>query len=362
MKTAAKVSIFFVLTLLGWVSQAQDPNYSQFFNNPVYYNPAYTGLNTGISARFSYRDLWPSLPYDFKAYHFDADWGDRGFPGSGGIGMFFNTDNEGLGFIRNLNLGVSLAVRIPFTANSVGQLGIKASWVQKSINWDDLVFTDEIDARYGINNPATFIRPENNVRNVPDFGFGGIVQFGDDRGGMTATLGASVDHLFEPDQSFLQTAKAPIPRKWVGHADAIFSVGPTSGINQVETGALKINPGFIYQVQGKRNSVQVGLNIAKYGLILGIWYKGDFGSNGNSCLPILAGYGMHLMDNMNLRIAYNYDLQMSGALQGTGGAHEVSLILQFGNNGLISGGRSSGGRMRGGHYEGQTPWECAEFW
>ncbi len=362
MKTTIRIPIIIAVLIMGRMLHAQDPNYSQFLNNPVYYNPAYTGLYTGIAARFSYRDLWPALPYDFRTYHFDADWGDRGLPGSGGIGMFFNTDNEGLGFIRNLNLGLSLAVRVPFTANSVGQLGIRASWVQKRINWDELVFTDEIDERYGINNPATFNRPETNVRNVPDFGVGGIVQFGDDRGSNTTTIGVAVDHLFEPDQSFLQTVKAPIPRKWVGHADAVFSLGSTSGMNQVETGALKMNPGVIYQVQGKLNSVQAGLNMAKYGLILGLWYKGNFGSYGNSSLVVLAGYGMQLMDNMNLRIAYNYDMQMAGALQGTGGAHELTLILQTGNDGFISGGRTSGSRMRGGHFEGQTPWECSEFW
>lgn len=350
------ILVFATETLVG-----QDPNYTQFTNNPTYYNPAYTGLYTGARARFSFRDQWPSLPYDFQAYHFDAEIGDRNLPGSGGLGLFMNTDNEGIGFIKNFNLGISLAVRIPFSSLAVGQVGIKASWLQKRVNWDDFVFSDALSERYGNILQTGFIAPEENVRNMPDFGVGGIVQFGNETGSMTGTLGVAIDHLFEPDQSFLQTAKAPLPRKWVSHADVIFAVGSTSGYNMVESGALKINPGIVYQNQGGLNSLHAGVNISKYGVNLGLWYKGAFGSYNNSALAFLAGYGMYLADNLDVRFTYNYDMQMTGDLMGTGGAHEISLILDFKSGGLFGASSGASGRMRGGHFEGQTPWECAAF-
>lgn len=362
MKRNLTFAFLFSMILGSKFVQSQDPNYTQFFSNPLYYNPAYTGLYTGIRARFAFRDQWPALPYDFKAYHFDADLGDRNLPGSGGIGIFLNSDNEGIAFIKNLNLGLSLAVRIPFTALSVGQLGIKASWLQKSVNWDDFIFTDALSERYGNIYQSDFIRPEQNVINMPDFGVGGLVQFGNETGSMTSTVGFAVDHLFEPDQSFLQTAKAPLPRKWVAHLDAIFAIGPTSGLNQLVSGALKLNPGIIFQSQGGLNSIQAGLNLSKFGINLGIWYKGAFGSYSNGALAFLAGYGMHLMDDLDVKFAYSYDMQMTGALQGTGGAHEITLILDLKSDGILSGKSRSGSRMRGGHFEGQTPWECADFW
>lgn len=359
MKERNKQLIFWIFILVSGVAMGQDPNYSQFLNNPLYYNPAYTGLYNGAKARLSFRDQWPVLPYDFKSYHFDAELGDRNLPGSGGAGFFLNTDNEGIGFIRNFNLGVSLAVRIPFSKLAVGQLGIKASWLQKSVNWDDFVFSDELSERYGLMFQSGFIRPEQDVRNMADFGVGGILQFGNDVETMTGTFGMAIDHLFEPDQSFLQTAKAPIPRKWVGHADFIFSVGSSTGMGRRETGALRVNPGAIYQSQAGQNSIQAGLNIAKYGVIVGMWYKGSTGNHPNSSLVFLAGYGLNYADNMGLKFTYSYDMQMAGELMGTGGAHEISLILEFNSASLINGYASP---MRGGHWEGQTPWECAEFW
>ncbi len=344
------------LRLLG-----QDPNYTQFLNNPVYYNPAYTGLYEGIRARLSFRDQWPALPYDFKAYHFEAELGDRSLPGSGGLGLFFNTDNEGIGFIKNINLGLSLAVRIPFSALSVGQVGIKVSWLQKSVNWSDFTFSDALSERYGNVYQTGFIHPEQNVRNMPDFGVGGIVQFGNEPGSYTGTAGFSVDHLFEPDQSFLQTAKAPLPRKWVGHADMVILAGSSSGMGKIGNDALRINPGVIYQNQGGLNSLQVGLNLAKYGVLVGLWYKGAFGNYNNSICAFMAGYGADVGGNIGLKFTYSYDMQMTGALQGTGGAHEVSLILDFNNASIFGGQSGRSGRQKGGHFEGQTPWECATF-
>ena len=38
--------------------KAQDPSFSQFYNNPIYYNPGYIGLNAGLRTRFNYRDQW----------------------------------------------------------------------------------------------------------------------------------------------------------------------------------------------------------------------------------------------------------------------------------------------------------------
>ena len=139
--------------------RGQDPNYSQFFSTPLYYNPAYTGINTGVRARFSFRDQWPNLPVDFRSYYFSADLGDRNLPGSGGLGLIVNSNNEGIGFIKDLSVGLSVGVRIPITAALVSQVGIKAAVVQKSLNWDDFVFSDQLSEKYGNIYQSAFIPP-----------------------------------------------------------------------------------------------------------------------------------------------------------------------------------------------------------
>jgi len=68
------------------------------------------------------------LPEDFKSYFLGVDLGDRGLPGSGGIGLIFNQDKEGL--------GLNITVRIPITEFMTAQVGIKAAFMQKKVNWD----------------------------------------------------------------------------------------------------------------------------------------------------------------------------------------------------------------------------------
>ncbi|MCX6278714.1 MAG: PorP/SprF family type IX secretion system membrane protein [Bacteroidetes bacterium] len=359
-----KIKILFLICLLtNAMIQlfGQDPYFSQFQNVPIYYNPAYTGLYTGIRARFAFRDQWPALPYDFKSYHFSADIGERNLPGSGGVGLLINTDNEGIGFIKNFNLGLAVAVRIPLSKNAIGQLGFKAAWLQKRINWDDFVFSDALDERYGNIYATGFQRPDRNVLNLPDFGVGGIVQFADETGSFSGTVGFAADHLFEPDQSFLQTAKAPLPRKYVAHIDGIYAIGSSSGFNTVSDDALKLNPGIMFQSQGGLNAIQAGMNLTKYGVYLGLWYKGAFGTYANTSLAMLVGYRYVFADNIGIKFTYSYDMQLSGALMGTGGAHEVTLVIDFNTGGFLGssgGGSTSRGIKRGGY---DSRLECSEF-
>jgi hypothetical protein len=76
------VTTSMVFVLLSFTkTEAQDPNFAQFFNLPTYFNPAATGLNSGLHARFLYRNQWPNLPASYKSYLFSADMGERNLPG-----------------------------------------------------------------------------------------------------------------------------------------------------------------------------------------------------------------------------------------------------------------------------------------
>ena len=313
--------------------RGQDPNYSQWLNAPIYYNPAYAGLYTGIRARFSLRDQWPTLPVDFKTCYFSLDMGDRNFPGSGGIGLLINRDNEGIGFIRNLSAGLAFSVRIPVAANLIAQVGLKGSIVQKWIKWSDFVFSDQLSAKYGNIYPSQLTPPNDQQLLFPDFGAGGLLQFRNTGGNLTGTAGLSVDHLFQPDESFMSTIKAPLNRKYVGHLDFIISIGNDITANMEHDNGnldpLLINPGILYQNQNGMYSLQAGANFLKYNVYLGGYFKTSSVNETSSSLMIIAGYRYIMSDGINLKFMYSYDIPISQSIQGTGGAHEISLVLEF---------------------------------
>ncbi|MEI6888656.1 MAG: PorP/SprF family type IX secretion system membrane protein [Bacteroidales bacterium] len=359
------------LLVLVWImplttALGQDMNYTQYFSAPLYVNPAFTGLNTGLRARFLFRDQWPSAPIPFKSYYFSADLGDRGLPGAGGLGLQVESDNPGVGLINNLNVSLTIGVRIPITSFMVAQVGVKAGIMQRKINYDDLVFTSSLDPRYGNIYQNGFTDFNANKRVVPDFGAGGILQFSSTEGNITGNVGFAVDHIFKPDVSFLSVGSSQYPRKWVGHLDLVFATGPGGSSSAMYASAsepLKINVGALYMNQANLNSLQFGLNLLKYNLYLGCWYKSTLTGVVNSACAVLAGYKYNFYENMSIKFMYSYDIQISGALQGTGGAHEISLILEFDKLSIFGGGGGGGSLPGGGggrKYGGAM--ECPSFY
>ncbi|MCX6247141.1 MAG: PorP/SprF family type IX secretion system membrane protein [Bacteroidetes bacterium] len=358
--------LFFIIGFLLLLSPArgQDPNYSQFFSTPLYYNPAYTGINTGVRARFTFRDQWPNLPVDFRSYYFSADLGDRNLPGSGGLGLIVNSDNEGIGFIKNLSVGLTVGVRIPITATVVTQVGIKAAIVQKTLNWNDFVFSDQLSEKYGNIYQSAFVPPDANKKVFPDFGAGGLLQFANPEGNVTGVAGFAVDHIFKPDESFLSTASAPLPRKYVAHLDVVIAAGGGSSSSMYASGGsndpLKINPGIIYQNQDKINSLELGFNMLKYNIYLGGWFKTGLNNNPSSAIALLAGYRYTFAEDMSIKFMYSYDLMTSGSMQGLGGAHEISLILEFDKLTIFGGG--GGVNTPGRSTRNNAALECPSFY
>ena len=370
-----KVIIYPLLVVLGILGifrsgQGQDVNYSQFFSAPLYFNPAFTGINTGLRARFLFRDQWPALPIDFKSYYFSADLGDRNLPGAGGIGLMINSDSPGAGLINTMTAAITVSVRIRIASFMAAQVGVKAAILQRKVNWDDLVFSDQLDPKYGPIYQTSFIPPDANTRSVPDFAAGGILQFSNETGNINGTLGFAVDHIFKPDVSYLTNGSSQYPRKWVIHGDAIFTTGYGSASSLYGNAGdpLMLNPGFVFQSQASTNMLEIGINLLKFNIYLGGWYKTTMTGDVNNSIALLAGYRYSFMEDMSLKFIYSYDLQIAGIMQGTGGAHEISLVLEFGGVSLFGGGGGGGRGGRGGFVPGGRtrggygPLECPSFY
>jgi type IX secretion system PorP/SprF family membrane protein len=251
----------------------------------------------------------------------------------------------------------------------VTQVGIKAAVGQRTVNWQDLVWPDQLSELYG-NIYVSSVNsnlPDGKVV-YPDFGVGGLVLFANPEATMTGTAGLAVDHIFQPDVAFMSNGAAPLPRKWVLHADLIYSAegGNANMSYGGSNDPLKINPGILYQNQSGLSAFQAGLNLLKFNIYIGAWYKSvlSSGLTPTSQMTLLAGYRYNLNDDMSIRFIYSYDMQISGNLSGTGGAHEISLVLEFGNVGLTGGGSGGGrGNVFGtpGGRRGNGQLECPSF-
>jgi type IX secretion system PorP/SprF family membrane protein len=348
--------------------KAQDPSFSQFYNNPVYYNPGYIGLNPGLRTRFNYRDQWTGLPQDFKTYNFSVDMAERNIPGSGGLGLLVSSDKAGTGTIKSTNVGIGTAARIPLYENMVAQMGFMVSYAQKSVNWDEMVFTDQLSARYGNIYKTAFEAPASNRVSYPDFSVGGVYRFvasASRYSNIQGTFGAAVHHVFTPNESFLGL-ESPLPRKLVITGDLVFGKdqGRSSSYRSYKksSGGFKFNPAFQYEKQAEFSTLIIGMNILKSSIYFGGWIRNeDFDFFNATDAIFQVGVNAPWGKDTRMKIMYTYDYIIQTNMNVAGhGSHEISLVFEFDEFSLF-GNNSSGygpGRNNGRNHKEM---ECTPF-
>ncbi|MEI6749934.1 MAG: PorP/SprF family type IX secretion system membrane protein [Bacteroidales bacterium] len=365
------IKAFIIAGAIGTIGDlnAQDPIFSQFYNNPLYYNPGNVGLNPGMRMRFNYRDQWSGLPVDFKTYNFSMDIAERNIPGSGGLGLIALSDRAGTGMIKTSILGLATAVRVPLQENMIAQVGIMASFVQKNIDMSQLVFADQLSARYGNIYQTAFEAPADQKVTYPDFTIGGVYRFselGMSFANIQGTLGAAMHHVFTPNESFLGLS-APLPRKLVVHADLVFEIDQSEGnfYNRSRNPkSFKFNPGFNLEKQGDFSTFSIGLNVLKSSIYTGLWFRNQtFDFVQSNDLMITAGLYLPFNKGSRLKLMYSYDFVLTELATAAGASHEITIAFEFDDFNLFSGGggggRSFGSSGRGGRSYHEM--ECCPF-
>jgi len=318
-KTIFLVFLSFALYFTG---RTQDPYYSQYYNTPTLYNPAMVGLIDGMKLRLMYRNQWPQYSDDLKSYNFSMDVAERYMPGAGGLGLIFNTNKEGDGFIQKNTVGALGSVRVRMARNMISQFGFMAAYVQKQISSDDFIWSDQLDNRHGLLYPhSSFPGFSNQSIYYPDASLGGIVNY--ENQFRSLTMGFAVHHIFKPNESFYNM-DTRVPRTYVVHADMVIFQ---------QSNALKgykFNPGIIIENQAGFNTFTLGANVAKSVLYGGMWYRNkqseiyDYQS-----VTLVAGINIPMVNEYSrMKLMYSYDIGLS-QMKGTGGSHEITLRFEF---------------------------------
>tara|TARA_Y100000031_G_scaffold154206_1_gene201208 strand:+ start:1465 stop:2622 length:1158 start_codon:yes stop_codon:yes gene_type:complete len=357
--TSTSVLILTLLLLLIPSKQicSQDLDYAQHYNNPTYYNPAYVGLTRGLKARLNYRRQWTGLSGDYHTYSFSADIAERSLPGAGGIGIIANQSLAGKGVIKTNMFGFMPAVRIPVSKSTIFQMGALASVVTQQLNWDNLVFGDQLDPRWGNINPTSFSGAARDKVVFPDFAVGGVFQFqGND---LEGSIGAAVHHLTTPNQSFFEVT-AKLPRKYVYNIDFIITINEDQGYYSKRQG-FKLNPGLMIEHQSSLMLYTAGLNIYMSHVYLGVWYKNQtLEYDEFSTFNIMAGLNVPFNEESRMKIMYSYQMNINATHNFTGPSHEIGIIFEFDEIGLI--GKSKGSNfMAPTRKRTNSPIECSPF-
>lgn len=141
--------------LLVWVAlwsstlslHAQDPSFSQFYANRIYLNPAFAGLESGITLSGVSRIQWVNADRGFKTFGASVE---TQLPYVGlGLGFHVMSNTEGIANLKSNQAGVVFSYTIPGEKSNI-HFGMEGRLVQKSLDWDRLVFSDQLDPIYGV--------------------------------------------------------------------------------------------------------------------------------------------------------------------------------------------------------------------
>jgi type IX secretion system PorP/SprF family membrane protein len=283
--------------------KAQDPAFSQFYANPLYLNPALAGSAQCPRVVLNYRNQWPGIPATYVTYSASFDQYVDAL--HGGIGLQAYHDRAGTGIINTNHVSGMYAYQTPIDRNISIKAAFQATYYQRSIDWNQLTFGDQIHSRYGFIF-QTQETPINQNVNKLDFSTGFLV--------FTDVLygGLSVHHLAQPDESFFPTSESRLPRKYTGHAGALIPMNR----DRKEDGS--ISPNIIYQRQGEFDHLNLGLYVNRGPITGGVWYRwGD-------ALIFLVG-----LYTDQFRFGYSYDVTVSRLGTQTLGSHEISVTMMF---------------------------------
>ena len=291
--------------ILSTSALAQDPEFSQFYSNPLYLNPAFAGSNNCPRVALNYRNQWPAISGSFVTQSVSYDQ-RLGYNKGAGIGLLV-TNDVAAKTLRTLNASAIFSYHLPITRKFAIRVGFQATFFQKSLDWSKLSFSDQIDSRRGFVYTSQDVQNGTGKRTGVDFS-GGILGFS-----KNFYFGFVAHHVTQPNESLVMS-ESNLPLKLTGHMGAVIPLRKS----RYKKSTTKISPNILYRNQGTFQQLNLGVYVNKGPIWTGVWYR-----NGDAFI-VLLGIQTDL-----IRLGYSYDVTTSQLTLATAGSHEVSFSMNF---------------------------------
>ncbi|MES2731925.1 MAG: type IX secretion system membrane protein PorP/SprF [Bacteroidota bacterium] len=311
------------LLLLAKSSWAQDPQFSQFYANPLYLNPALTGATDDSRIILNHRIQWPKLEATYRTSSFTIDHNFDKY--NSGAGLLVTRDDISGSGLGSTDIGGFYSYNLKLSQKLNFRAGFQGSFITRSIDYSKFIFNDQL-SDWGPNGLATTEHFETDNKSFVDLSSGGL--FYSDK----YWVGFSAHHLNRPNQNFISSDISRLPIKWSVHAGYKFTLGKAaSRTKEIEKESEKsVILCTNYKAQGEFDQFDVGIYTNYNGFVLGGWYRGlpikpyQKGMNNNESIVVLTGFRYK-----GFNFGYSYDFTVSQLASATGGSHEISIAFDF---------------------------------
>jgi type IX secretion system PorP/SprF family membrane protein len=301
-------AIIVLTSFQGW---SQDPEFTQFYANPIYLNPALAGSHGCPRVNINHRNQWPSLSGAFITNTVSYDQYSNIL--HGGIAVQITNDMAGKNTINWSTINLAYSYHLNVTRDFSFLFGAQATWNQKFLDWNKLTFGDQIDPRRG------FVYQTGDLPRgtLLDNGWGTRGFFDVSAGFVGFSkyfyFGFAAKHLNKPQETLI-IGDSRMPMRFTGHMGANIVFGGKSKYRN----STSLSPNIIYSYQDGFMQLNVGTYV-KYGAFTaGAWWRA------RDAFILTIG-----IDAGTFKFGYSYDVTISKLTNASGGSHELSLGLNF---------------------------------
>jgi type IX secretion system PorP/SprF family membrane protein len=316
--------MFLLLTsclLMALFAHAQDQVYSQFYNSPVYLNPALTGQFEGdFRVNMIYRNQWSAIPGSLNYLTATVDYSIPKF--GGGVGLLFSRSSEGTAYYTKNNVAGTYSYSVG-SNNYVLSFGMQIGATNRVVDYSKLIFEDQIDPKLGYmpTMASSAEAPQFSNKYYFDSGAGVNLVAGN------FMSGVSMQHLNRPDESFTGT-KSTLPIRTSAYVSYRFDLNPFD--NYEETEKSYIIPSVVFYKQGDATAYNAGFQYKRHNVSAGLWYRTS-GQSGPSAVVVSFIFDLFINKDTGekLRFGLSHDATTSTiGYANTNGTSEGSLSYE----------------------------------
>lgn len=314
-----EVVFFWIVLVIGLfastVVKAQDPQFSQFFANPLYLNPAFAGTGTYPRIATNYRNQWPSSGNTFSTYSLSYDKYYLGLKGA--IGLQAMYDREIGGSINTVQSSFVYCYHTKISDRFFFTSALQAGFILKQFNTSNLIFPGMINQENGTITGDYAIPVESGQKIFPDFTFG-VVGMHDNY-----FVGFAASHLTQPNQSIVEGDHlGSLPMKFTLH----FGAKTHEFVRALFSKELYFSPNAIYQQQGTFKQLNIGMYMISNSLTVGAWFRNNLSARPDAVIGMI-GYSTPFF-----QLGYSFDYVLSDLSLYSMGSHEISLTFYLERN------------------------------
>jgi type IX secretion system PorP/SprF family membrane protein len=289
------VVLLLFVTLTAQNLFAQDHLYSQFYDAPIYLNPALNGQFDGdFRMNLIYRSQWTALPGPLNYYTLSADLNLPMY--NSGIGLMITKSTEGTAYLDKINVSSIYSYHVEFE-NAQLSFGLQAGMTNRKVDEDKLVFLDQLGPGGIIPNGSSGSSAlALNHRFFFDSGAGVNLVLGN------VMVGLSGQHLNQPNES-LTGGNSILPQRYNGYASYKIPLNPNF------EDSPSIIPSVVFSTQAGVHTFSTGMQYKNGSLNIGLWYRGDGPQNDAMVLSLI--FDIFGRDSGKTRFGISHDVTTS---------------------------------------------------